>query len=150
MSTTTGDPTPATGPQPPIPVTGGAASARSRLGRERPLPAGFLDGLNQLGLDVVVSAAEVGDASRDWWPLAMIWATNAEVPARAAVLVRPTSVDQISTIYRLCQQANVPVTPCGGRSGVVGASVPVYGGLLAQAVDGADLVHRGGDRKSVV
>ena len=32
--------------------------------------------------------AEIGEASRDWWPLAMIWALDDHVAARASVIVR--------------------------------------------------------------
>ncbi|HWS48083.1 MAG TPA: FAD-binding oxidoreductase, partial [Acidimicrobiia bacterium] len=68
--------------------------------------------------------------SRDWWPLAMIWALDAQVAARASVVVRPHDVAQVQAVVRACHDARVPVTAAAGRSGVCGASVPVFGGVL--------------------
>ena len=52
-----------------------------------------------------------------------------EVPARPAVVARPTDTDQVAAVLALCNEARVPVTPAGGRSGVCGASVPLFGGV---------------------
>ena len=70
------------------------------------------------------------EASRDWWPLAMIWALDDQVAARARVVVRPRSADEVAAVLRVCNDARVPVTAAAGRSGVCGASVPVFGGVL--------------------
>jgi alkyldihydroxyacetonephosphate synthase len=69
------------------------------------------------------------EAGRDWWPLAIGWATRGEVPARPAVVARPTETGQVAAVLSLCDQARVPVTPAGGRSGVCGASIPLFGGV---------------------
>jgi alkyldihydroxyacetonephosphate synthase len=79
---------------------------------------------------VSVAATEIGEASRDWWPLAMIWALEDQVTARAAAVVRPHSAAEVAAVLRLCNDAGVPVTAAAGRSGVCGASVPVFGGVL--------------------
>ncbi len=73
---------------------------------------------------------DVDDASRDWWPLAMIWALDAQVGARASVVVRPADAAQVAAVLRACNDARVPVTAAAGRSGVCGASVPIFGGVL--------------------
>ena len=52
-----------------------------------------------------------------------------EVPARPAVVARPTDTAQVAAVLALCNEARVPVTAAGGRSGVCGASVPVFGGV---------------------
>ena len=85
------------------------------------------------------AAAEISEASRDWWPLAMIWALDDQVDGprvgdRAAALDRPRS----RPCCALCNEARVPVTAAAGRSGVCGASVPVFGGVLLDltALDG--------------
>ena len=70
------------------------------------------------------------EASRDWWPLAMHWSLAGEVPAMAAAVCRPASVDQIPAIVRYCNQARLPLTTAGGRSGVCGASIPLFGGIV--------------------
>ena len=74
--------------------------------------------------------AATAEASRDWWPLAMHWALAGQVPRRAAAIARPTTTEQVSAVARLCNAAGVPLTVAGGRSGVCGASVPVFGGVL--------------------
>jgi alkyldihydroxyacetonephosphate synthase len=79
---------------------------------------------------VVTGDADAADASRDWWPLAMHWALRGEVPQRAGIVCRPASTEQVSAVVARCNAACVPVTAAGGRSGVVGASVPVFGGVL--------------------
>ena len=48
---------------------------------------------------------------------------------RAAV-ARPDSPDQVAQVLAVCDDAHVPVTAAGGRSGVCGASVPVHGGVV--------------------
>jgi alkyldihydroxyacetonephosphate synthase len=74
-------------------------------------------------------AAERAEAARDWWPLAIGWAAQGQVPARPALVARPTDTAQVSAVLAACHQAGVPVTPAGGRSGVCGASVPLFGGV---------------------
>ena len=69
-------------------------------------------------------------ASRDWWPLAMRWALHGEVPAKCAVVCRPTSTDEVSLVAAICHRERIPLTPAGGRSGVCGASVPRHGGVV--------------------
>ncbi len=85
------------------------------------------------------------EAGRDWWPLAIGWAVSGEVPARPAVVARPTDTEQVAAVLALCHQAHVPVTPAGGRSGVCGASVPLFGGV-ALDLCGMAGIGRGGHR----
>jgi len=118
-------------PTAPIELTGGAAAATSRLaGTEAPLPDGFLDRLGAVCADVTVDPGALGEASRDWWPLAMVWATEGQVGAIAAAVARPTSTDEVAAIAALCNEAGVPLTAAGGRSSVVGGTVPVFGGVV--------------------
>ncbi|HUW04388.1 MAG TPA: FAD-binding oxidoreductase [Acidimicrobiales bacterium] len=111
-----------------------AASAR--------LTAGFVEvdeamqtRLAEVCSSVSVAAAERAEASRDWWPLAMIWALDNQVAGRAAVVVRPGSAAEVASVLALCDQHSIPVTPAAGRSGVCGASVPVHGGVLLDLCD---------------
>lgn len=71
----------------------------------------------------------LAESGRDWWPLAQRWALLGQVPARPAVVARPESVEEVAGILTICNEAGVPVTPAAGRSGVCGASVPVFGGV---------------------
>lgn len=115
-----------TEPTPPIELAG----TDDRLaGDPVSLPAGFADQVAAVcptDDDPWVTA----EASRDWWPIAMHWALAGQVPRRAAVVARPTSADDVAELLMLCDGARVPVTPAAGRSGVCGASVPVFGGVL--------------------
>ncbi|MEO9223374.1 MAG: FAD-binding oxidoreductase, partial [Acidimicrobiales bacterium] len=118
-------------PTPPITLAGGAASATAHLPASRvDVPDALIHGLEATGAEVSLDGDAIGEASRDWWPLAMIWATEGQVAGRAGAVVRPTEVDQVAAIVAQCNEARVPVTAAGGRSGVCGASVPVFGGVV--------------------
>jgi alkyldihydroxyacetonephosphate synthase len=101
------------------------------------LHAGFVDvddaTLNRLRdvcAEVSVDAALLSEASRDWWPLAMVWALDGEVAGRASAVARPSSPAQVAAVLRVCNESRIPVTAAAGRSGVCGGSVPVHGGLV--------------------
>jgi alkyldihydroxyacetonephosphate synthase len=126
-------------PTPPIAIEGGAAGARPRFA-PTPVPDPVVDRLRQTGATVSTDAAVRAEASRDWWPGAMIWATQGEVPGLAGVVVSPTTAEQVSAVLRLCNAARVPVTAAGGRSGVCGASVPVFGGVVLDTTHLAGVV----------
>jgi alkyldihydroxyacetonephosphate synthase len=95
--------------------------------------------------DTDADAGPVAEASRDWWPLALHWALAGQVPRLAAVVVRPTSTDEVRRVVELCNQERLPLTVAGGRSGVCGAAVPVFGGVVLDTtalagVSGVDAV----------
>lgn len=46
------------------------------------------------------------------------------------VVVKPKDTESVSALLKLCNQANVPVTPRGGGTGLSGAALPVFGGVL--------------------
>ena len=58
--------------------------------------------------EVTSAEAERAEAGRDWWPLAIGWAVDGEVPARPAVVARPTDTAQVAAVLALCHQARVP------------------------------------------
>jgi alkyldihydroxyacetonephosphate synthase len=118
-------------PRPPIPVAidPGRAAGRSHLHREVDLDDGFLARLGSVCPAVDVSDQARIDAGRDWWPLALTWAVDGIVPARPAAVVRPTTPAEVAALLQLCARSGVPITAAGGRSGVCGASVPVFGGI---------------------
>lgn len=90
---------------------------------------GLLDRLRAVCRQVDTDDASRVDAGRDWWPLSILWATAGTVPARPAAVARPSDSAQVSAVLALCDEARVPVTPVAGRSGVCGASLPVFGGV---------------------
>jgi alkyldihydroxyacetonephosphate synthase len=114
-----------TAPTPPIELEG----VEPRWATAIDVPPALIDALRAVA-PVIEDVDDLADASRDWWPLAMHWALAGQVPTRAAVMVRPTEIDQIAEVLRRCSAHGVPVTAAAGRSGVCGASIPVFGGVL--------------------
>lgn len=100
----------------------------------------LLGRLQATGASVSTDLATCVESGRDWWPLAMAWALGGSEPGRAAVVVRPSSVDEVSAVLAVCDAARVPVTTAAGRSGVCGASVPLHGGVLLDMTDVAGVV----------
>jgi alkyldihydroxyacetonephosphate synthase len=90
--------------------------------------------------DVRVDEASIMEASRDWWPLALHWALAGDVAAPASVVCRPAHATEVAAVVRCCHDAGMPVTAAGGRSGVCGASVPLFGGVLLDLTALAGLV----------
>jgi len=46
------------------------------------------------------------------------------------VVVSPNSTEQVSKIMKLANENNIPVTPRAAGSGIAGAAVPLYGGIV--------------------
>jgi glycolate oxidase len=46
------------------------------------------------------------------------------------IVIKPTSVEEISAIMRYCNDNEIPVTPAGARTGLSGGALPVRGGVL--------------------
>lgn len=118
---------------PPIEIAGGAGGAGARL-RSGETAVTTLDDalvtrLGDTGAQVDTSKAVRAEHSRDWWPQAMIWATQGQVAALSAAVVRPLHTEQVAEVLAICNEAKVPVTAAGGRSGVCGSVVPVHGGV---------------------
>ena len=117
-------------PTPVTPVDAPAAAVGERLGGPRVgVDDALLSRLVSVCDDVTVDDGARMEAGRDWWPLAIRWATRGEVPARPAVVARPGHTDQVAAVVAACHEAHVPVTAMAGRSGVCGASVPAFGGV---------------------
>jgi alkyldihydroxyacetonephosphate synthase len=118
-------------PTPPIELAGGAAHATARLAAARvDVSDAVIDRLRGVCAEVSDEPAALAEASRDWWPLAMTWATTGQVAALASVVARPHDAREVAEVVRIANDARVPVTAAAGRSGVCGASVPVHGGIV--------------------
>jgi alkyldihydroxyacetonephosphate synthase len=132
-----------TRPTPVTEVDAAPAAVTERLGGRRvPVAAAVLGHLVDEGLAVSEDPAHLIDAGRDWWPLAVGWATQGKVPARPAAVVRPGTAQQVSVALATCTAAGVPVTPMAGRSGVCGGAVPAFGGIALDltGLDGVPVV----------
>jgi alkyldihydroxyacetonephosphate synthase len=118
-------------PTPPIELAGGAAAATAHVAATRvDVPDDLVERLSKACAEVTRDPATVAEASRDWWPGAMAWATQGQVAALASAVARPSAPGEVAAVLALCNEAGVPVTAAGGRSGVCGASVPVHGGVV--------------------
>jgi alkyldihydroxyacetonephosphate synthase len=116
-------------PTPVTPIDAGPDGVHDHLGGER---VEVDDALRRRLADVcavVTDESELTEAGRDWWPVAIGWAAGGEVPSRPAVVARPSDTEQVSQVLALCNDQRVPVAPAGGRSGVCGGSVPLFGGV---------------------
>jgi len=128
-------------PTPPIELAGGPGAASPRFAGARvEAPDDVVDRLRRACASVTVAADERAEASRDWWPLAMAWATQGEVAGLASAVARPGTADEVAAVLAICNEAGVPVTAAGGRSGVCGASVPVHGGVVLDLTGLAGIV----------
>ncbi len=120
-----------TEPTPVSPINAPWDAVTERLGGVRvtvdaALRRQLVDVCNEI-IDDDESRAEAG---RDWWPLAVGWAARGQVPAKPALIARPTDTTQVSAVLAACNDAGVPVTPSAGRSGVCGSAVPLFGGVV--------------------
>ncbi len=94
------------------------------------VPDDVLGRLRGVAAEVVSDGDELAEAGRDWWPLGLVWVDAGMVPARAGAVVRVGAASEVADVLRICDEAVVPVTAAGGRSGVCGATVPVHGGVV--------------------
>ncbi len=119
-----------TGPTPVTPIDAVEGEVTERItGPRVPVGDAVLARLASVCAEVTVDDAARNEAGRDWWPLAIRWATRGSVPARPAVVARPTDAEQVAAVLAVCHDARVPVTAVAGRSGVCGASIPLFGGV---------------------
>jgi alkyldihydroxyacetonephosphate synthase len=117
-------------PTPVTPVDAAASEVTERLGGPRvAVDDALLARLRGACAEVTVDDAARMEAGRDWWPLAIRWATRGAVPARPAAVGRPATGHEVAAVLAVCHEARVPVTAMAGRSGVCGSSVPAFGGV---------------------
>jgi glycolate oxidase len=96
----------------------------------------------ELGADHVIGPGheKLDDYGRDESPLPEFY------PPECAVLCGTT--EQVSAVLRICLERNVPVTPRGAGSGMVGGALPIQGGIVLSTermqrikdIDAGDLV----------
>jgi alkyldihydroxyacetonephosphate synthase len=115
-----------TQPTAPIELTGTA----SRFSEPTHQPDATLTAELDRICETLTSESGTAEASRDWWPLAMHWSLSGSVAQRAGAVCRPSTTEEVAAVLVACSNAGVPVTAAGGRSGVSGASIPVFGGVV--------------------
>lgn len=91
----------------------------------------FVDRVKQsLGDRVSVNVSDLITYSRDYWPIALHWLLNGEVPALPDVVVWPENTGEVSLVLKTAYELGLYVYPYGGGSGVLGAAVPEKGGVV--------------------
>jgi alkyldihydroxyacetonephosphate synthase len=73
---------------------------------------------------------ELRGHSYDTWPIATKWRLQGKQPFRPDVVVRPTTVDEVSRLLVWASSRRIAVTPWGLGSSVTGAPLPVRGGVV--------------------
>ncbi len=114
----------------PVQIALGTAECPERLaGHRAELEDGFLERLSGACCVIDVAPESLAESGRDWWPVSVRWALSGTVPARPRVIARPASTAEVAAVLRCCNESSIPVTAAGGRSGVCGGAVPVFGGV---------------------
>ena len=114
----------------PIEVDVGAGELRERLGGHQvALDDRFLERLSGACAVIDVAPESLAESGRDWWPISLRWALSGAVPARPGVIARPAGTAEVAAVLGCCNEAGIPVTAAGGRSGVCGGAVPIFGGV---------------------
>src|ERR1700761_4702676 len=75
-----------------------------------------------IGAEPVLPAPEVGAGSPT--------AGSRRYQGTADCVTRPASTGQVAEVVRVCARHRIPIVPQGGNTGLVGASVPVRGGVV--------------------
>ena len=75
-------------------------------------------------------AQSLAEHGRDWWPLAMHWALQGKTPRKPGAVCTPQTTEQVAALVVACNTHDLPLTVAGGRSGVCGSAVPLYGGVV--------------------
>ncbi len=117
-------------PTPPIGFGGTGAITPHLDARRVEVSDAVVARLGDVCATVTTDAAELAEASRDWWPIAMVWALDDEVAGLAGVVCRPSTDAEVAAVVAICNAEGIPVTAAGGRSGVLGSSVPLHGGVV--------------------
>ena len=91
--------------------------------------SGIVARCDSAGIDWLDDAATLDEHARDWWPVSIGWAAHGELLARPGIVVLPSSTAAVLEVVAACNDARVPFTVQGGRSGVCGGAVPEPGAV---------------------
>ncbi len=68
--------------------------------------------------------------TRDSTLITLNWTIQGKIAGLPDIITWPETIEQISEILKLANKEDIPVTPYAEGSGVVGGSIPVYGGII--------------------
>ncbi len=73
--------------------------------------------------NIITDKEKMIDYSHDEYVMDEVWKTP-------EVVVKPETTEEIVEIVKLCNREKIPLTPRGGATGLCGACVPVYEGIV--------------------
>ena len=94
-----------------------------------PLRHEILNAFEESGIEYSVETTQRADHGRDWWPLSIADVENGHVPHWPGAVVYAKSLTDVVATVEIAQSFKIPITPQGGRSGVVGGAVAPDGGI---------------------
>ncbi|MHA1870328.1 MAG: FAD-binding oxidoreductase [Promethearchaeota archaeon] len=79
---------------------------------------------------VSTEEADLVAYSKDYQLITNRWIIEHKLPGKAHVICWPENEDEVVKILKIANERKIPVIPYGEGSGVVGAAIPVYGGIM--------------------
>ncbi|WP_026403826.1 FAD-binding oxidoreductase [Actinomadura rifamycini] len=105
----------------------GPASLQGEVVR---VPDAVVAELRAVAAAVHAERDEVVWRTRDWWAGTSIGETDGAPATPDAVIVEAADEDQVAAVVRVCGAHGIPLTVSAGRSNVLGAALPVHGGVV--------------------
>ncbi|MBN2155775.1 MAG: FAD-binding oxidoreductase [Candidatus Lokiarchaeota archaeon] len=90
---------------------------------------------------VSTEEADLVAYSKDYQLITNRWIMENKVPGLPHVIVWPENEEEISRILICANRKKIPVVPYGEGSGVVGAAIPVYGGIMLDMKRMTDIIE---------
>lgn len=95
-----------------------------------PVPEDALAELRACADRIVTDRDEVVLATRDWWAGTHIPESSGHPATPEAVVASVSRTEQVQEVVRICARHRLPLTTSAGRSNVLGAALPVFGGVV--------------------
>lgn len=82
------------------------------------------------GENVSTSISDKVSYARDAYPLTYKWINQGEIKYPPDYIAWPKNNEELIEIIQLCNRYQIPFTPFGGGSGIVGGALSIHGGLI--------------------
>ena len=78
---------------------------------------------------VITTEEEILSHSYDAWSVAIKWRQQGKTPYCPDAVFRPRNTDEVSRLLAWAGENGIPITPWGAGSSVIGAPLPMHGGI---------------------